>query len=222
MKNLSLAFWFQISIIILMLLVGYLLFDRLPAEMPVHWNTAGEVDSYMPKMKAILLFPAITFVIILLFPLLRKIDPRKDKYILFERPWIVLQTTFVLFFAYIYFITLYITFHPEQSVEIFILAGIGVLFILIGNYLGKIRQNYFIGIKTPWTLNNEEVWNKTHRLAGWCFVVGGLLILINAFLGLSLMIVTLIVTAFVVIVPIVYSYLIYQKLEDKKGQSTDK
>lgn len=189
------------------------MFDKLPDQMPTHWNVAGQVDAYMPKGNAVLLFPAITLVVTLLFPVLTMIDPRKEKYVLFRRPWLILQTVFVLFFAYMYFVSLYLSLNPEILITPFILGGIGVLFIVIGNYLGKVRQNYFVGIKTPWTLDNEEVWNKTQRVGGWAFLFAGIVTLINGFVQWQLVPVMIAVISVAVVVPIAYSYFLYRKLK---------
>jgi uncharacterized membrane protein len=206
------VFVFQLAIVVAMLIAGGLLFDQLPDQIPTHWNIEGQPDAYTDKGTAIYLFPGITFVVALLFPFLSRIDPRKDKYVLFRRPWLILQTVIVLFFAYMYFVTMYLTFHPEQPIERFVFIGIGVLFIAIGNYLGKVRQNYFVGIKTPWTLHNEEVWNKTQRIGGWAFMFAGLAILINAFFMWQLVPVMVVAIAVAALLPIIYSYVIYKKL----------
>ncbi len=196
-----------------MLGTGWFLFDKLPDQMPTHWNIEGQADAYMSKNSAILLFPGITLAIALLFPILSMIDPRKEKYVLFRRPWLILQTVFVLFFAYMYFVSLYIALNPNVPITPFILGGIGVLFIVIGNYLGKVRQNYFVGIKTPWTLHSEEVWNKTQRIGGWTFLFAGIVILINGFVKWQLAAVMIAVIAVAVVVPIIYSYILYRKLK---------
>ena len=213
MKFSSPVFLLQILIVIGMFATGWLLFDQLPEQMPTHWNIAGEVDGYMPKGTAIILFPAITLGIAILFPILSMIDPRKEKYTLFRRPWLILQTVIVIFFAYLYFVSIYLAFNPAVSITPFIFVGIGVLFIVIGNYLGKVRQNYFVGIKTPWTLHSEEVWNKTHRLGSWAFLIAGILILVNGFIQWQLVPVMVAAIIIAAVVPIVYSYILYRKLK---------
>ncbi|MFC1655988.1 SdpI family protein [Patescibacteria group bacterium] len=213
MKFSSPVFILQLLIVAAMLGTGWYLFDQLPDQMPTHWNIEGQVDAYMPKGSAILLFPGITLAVTLLFPLLSMIDPRKEKYVLFRRPWLILQIVIVLFFAYMYFVSVYLALNPEILITPFILGGIGVLFIIIGNYLGKVRQNYFVGIKTPWTLNSEEVWNKTQRVGGWAFMFAGIVILINGFVKWQLVPVMIAVIAIAAIGPIVYSYILYRKLK---------
>jgi immunity protein, SdpI family len=203
----------QLLIVAAMLVTGLILFDSLPDQLPSHWNIAGEVDAYVDKGLGIYLFPGITLAIALLFPILSSIDPRKKKYKAFQRPWHILQMAIVLFFAYIYFVTLYLAFHPEVSIVQFIFAGMGILFIVIGNYLGKVRQNYFVGIKTPWTLDNEEVWNKTQRVGGWSFLIAGLIILINGFVQWQLVASMIVAVSIAAILPIVYSYVLHKRLK---------
>lgn len=207
------VFTLQILVVLGMLIAGWVLFDKLPEQMPTHWNIAGEPDSWMDKNIAIYLFPAITFVIVLLFPILSRIDPRKDKYVLFRKPWLILQMAFVLFFAYIYFVSLYLALNPEVTMTPFIFWGIGILFIVIGNYLGKVRHNYFVGIKTPWTLDNEEVWNKTQRVGGWAFMIAGLMIFTNGFIQWQLVPVMIAAIVIAAVIPIVYSYILYRKIK---------
>lgn len=207
------VFIFQLILVAAMLITGFFLYDSLPAQIPSHWNVAGEVDAYIDKGLGVYLFPGITLAVVLLFPVLSAIDPRKKKYKAFSRPWHILQTAIVLFFAYMYFVTLYLTFHPESSIVQFIFAGIGVLFIIIGNYLGKVRQNYFVGIKTPWTLDNEEVWNKTQRVGGWAFLIAGLIVLINGFVQWQLVASMIVAIGIAAILPIVYSYVLHKRLK---------
>lgn len=202
----------QICTVAAMLIIGLLLWDKLPDMMPSHWNINGEVDSYLPKGTWIFIFPGITLLLVLMFPFFSRIDPKKEKYELFRRPWLILQMVFVGFFAYLYFVTLYIALNPDVPVVGFVFGGIGVMFILIGNYLGKVRQNWFLGIRTPWTLDNEEVWNKTQRLGGWLFLIAGLAIFADAFIQWQLAWVMGITTGIAVVVPIVYSYFIHRKL----------
>lgn len=180
--------------------------------MPSHWNIEGDVDSYLPKGTWIWIFPGITMLLVLMFPFFSRIDPKKEKYELFRRPWLILQMVFVGFFAYLYFVSLYLTLNPSVPITGFIFGGIGVMFVLIGNYLGKVRQNWFLGIRTPWTLDNEKVWNKTQRLAGWLFLIAGLVVFAEAFIQWQIAWMMGVCTAVVVIVPVVYSYFLHRKL----------
>jgi len=122
----------QLLIVAGMLFAGLVLYDSLPDQIPSHWNIAGEVDSYVNKDFGIYLFPGITLFMVILFPILSMIDPRRKKYETFKRSWYILQMAIVLFFAYMYAVTLYLTFHPEVSMIQFVFVGMGILFIVIG------------------------------------------------------------------------------------------
>jgi uncharacterized membrane protein len=203
----------QLLIIAGMLVAGLVLYDSLPDQIPSHWNIAGEVDSYVNKDLGIYLFPGITLFMVILFPILSMVDPRREKYKTFKRSWYILQMAIVLFFAYMYAVTLYLTFHPEASMIKFMFIGMGILFIVIGNCLGKIRQNYFVGIKTPWTLDNEEVWNKTQRMGGLAFLIAGLILLINAFIQWQLVASMIVAILIAAIWPILYSYIVFKRFK---------
>jgi uncharacterized membrane protein len=182
---------------------------------PIHWNIHNQPDNYAHKMWSTLLFPSITLLCAILFKFLPKLDPRKEAYVQFARPWSIIQNVLILFFAYVYFVSILATLDPSYNIGAFIMTGIGVLFVLLGNYLGKVRQNYFVGIKTPWTLASEEVWNKTHRIGGWAFVVAGVMLILNGLLYWHVAVVFTIAIVLAVVVPIVYSYVIFKKLPRK-------
>ncbi len=165
----------------------------------------------MNKTLAVFLFPAIAFALVILFQVISKIDPRKKKYAQFKTAWGMIQTTVIAYFAYLYAVSFYLAMNPDKAIEPFIFVGIGVLLLLIGNYLGKVRQNYFVGIKTPWTLDNERVWNKTNRLAGWLFVGAGIVIILEAIIQLWVAPVIFTVIGIAVVVPIIYSYLLFRQ-----------
>lgn len=205
-------FIIQLCIVASMLIVGFLLWDKLPEMMPSHWNIEGEIDSYMEKSTWIWIFPGITLLMTLLFPFLSRIDPKKEKYQSFRRSWLILQMVFIIFFAYIYFVSLYLTLNPLVPITGFVFGGIGVMFVFIGNYLGKVRQNWFIGIRTPWTLDKEEVWNKTHRLGGWLFLIAGLIIFAEAFILWNVAWVMGVCIGLAALVPVLYSYFLHRKL----------
>lgn len=191
-------------------MIGAWLYPQLPDQLPTHWNINGDVDGWMPKQYATWLFPTINLGILVLFQILPKMDPKHKNYHLFSQPWQVIQTILIIFFAYIYLASLYVTF-KQQPITPFIFYGIGAVFIVIGNYLGKVRQNYFLGIRTPWTLNNEDNWNKTQRFGGWMFVGAGLIILASGifkFYSVSIFFLAVMIAA---LLPMVYSYLLYKK-----------
>jgi len=192
--------------------LGYI-WNNLPEKVPMHWNLKGEIDDWGSKYSLIglvFLLPVLTYVLMLVVP---KIDPKKriesmgGKYDQFKFILVAFMSVVVL---------MYISKNQKLSNPSMIVILIGTLFVFMGNYFKVIKQNYFIGIKTPWTLESEEVWKLTHLLAGKMWVIGGIVIVIcslllpeniNFYFFIS-------ITVVISIVPIVYSYLIFKKLKN--------
>jgi len=203
----------RLAIVALMFIAGAALYKYLPDPMPIHWNFAGQPDSWGAKYWAVWLLPGMALFLTGLFPILAKIDPRHKNYEKFKGAWNGIQTAIVGFLAYAYGVSLYVSVVQAQADMMgrLMLAGIGILFVILGNYMGKVRWNYFVGLKTPWALNDPEVWQKSQRFAGWAFVMGGLVFLFEAWWYQALNWVFGITIACVVIIPTVYSYLVSRK-----------
>ena len=195
------------AIILLPVVVGLLLWNQLPAQMPSHWNADGEIDGWSSKAFVVFGLPCILLAAQWLCILGTAADPKKNNHpekILHLVLWII-PVLGVLLSTITYAVALGKTVQMEVIMPVFI----GILFMIIGNYLPKCKQNYTIGIKIPWTLHSEENWNKTHRLAGRVWMVCGLLMILTGFFGVLWM---FFVLAFLmVLVPLVYSYLLYRK-----------
>ena len=189
------------------ILVGLLLWDKLPEQVPYHWNINGEVDSWVSKTQAVFLMPVVMLALHWVCVFASTADPKSKNYhpksiqlVLWICPILNLViNTMVYGTALGYTI----------SVELLMPLIMGVMFIFIGNLLPKMRQSYTMGIKLPWTLNNEENWNKTHRLAGKIWVGGGIVMLSTALWGNFW--IQMIVTLALVLIPTVYSYCLYRK-----------
>ena len=152
----------------------------------------------------------MSLLLTLLFPVMAKIDPRYKNYEKFQGSWEVIQTAIIGFFAYLQGVIIYITLYPEMQLMMgrFMFAGLGLMFIVLGNVMGKVRWNYFVGLKTPWALNDKEVWQKSQRFGGWAFVIAGLAFLFEAWWYQYLGWFFSLIIGGVVIIPIVYSYLV--------------
>lgn len=198
-------------IVSLMFVASFVYRPVLPEMLPTHWNIRGQIDSYMPKGVAIWMMPAIALLSFLGFYFLPMIDPKKEKYKLFKNEWAIIKTALIGFFAYMQFLTFYIAINPGTNMMPLMFMGLGVLFILLGNYLSKIRQNYFIGFKLPWTLASEDNWNKTHRFASWCYVIAGIITLIEAYFIWYAPVVVFASLILASILPAVYSFLLFKK-----------
>lgn len=202
----------------LLILVGYLfglsVYSKLPSQIPSHWNTAGQIDNYFPRMVGVLLLPTVCLGMLILFEVLPLIDPKKYNYALFLKSYQLFKVVFIVFMLVLYAVTIFVALGFALNVDLIVTSGIGILFMILGNYLSKIQPNYFIGFKLPWTLANDYVWKKTHRLGGWLMFLNGLLILISGFVWPNALGVIIIVTVvLLVVVPSVYAYLIYKNHE---------
>ena len=209
--------WFLLGIIGAMLIFGAIIYPKLPEQVPMHWNAAGEIDGYGSPFAGAFGIPLLTLGILLLFLVIPKIDPRKENYVKFNRVFNILKAFFVLFMVFMYIVTLMAAFDHQVKVDFLVKFALGLLFIVLGNYFGKIRHNYFVGIKTPWTLADETVWNKTHRMAGPFWIAAGIVALVVAFFDhpatFWIFMACLMIAA---IIPTIYSYVIYKNKNANK------
>lgn len=200
--------------------VAAILYPSLPEQIPTHWNAQGEVDGYMKKPGGVIIMPAMavfTFVIMKLIPVISPKGFRIDE---FSDVFGVLQVTLVGFMSIVAILVLMEARGLDVRINEMIIAGIGLLFVIIGNYLGRVRKNFFIGIRTPWTLASDEVWNRTHRIGGRLFILSGVIIWIGAILRLPLTW-TVGVAVGLVLIPVVYSYFLYRKIEGFESDDSD-
>ena len=205
------------SIIILVpIIIGLILWNKLPDKIPTHWNAAGEVDGWSSKAFAVFGLPGFLFAVHWLCLLASSADPKKQN-IEGKVLNIVIWTCPVI--SVLGAVLMYGTaLGMEFRVEKIIPSLVGVVFIVVGNYLPKCKQSYTMGIKLPWTLNDEENWNRTHRLGGKLWVACGVVIILSMFLPNKFMVaIFLSVVATAVFVPTVYSYLIFREKE-KRGE----
>lgn len=198
------------AIVLLPILFGIILWNDLPNVITTHWGADGNADGLSGKAFFVFGFPAILLgihLICLLFTLFDKKQREQNPKALGIVFWI-LPITSLLVNGMMYLVAL----GKEVSAVFFLPALVGASFIFIGNYLPKITQNRTLGIKLPWTFNNEENWNKTHRFAGKVWFIGGFALLLSAFLPTGAMISVLVcIIAALAIIPVVYSYSIYKK-----------
>jgi len=201
----------SVTLIAIALVVGLVLYARLPDPMPSHWNAAGEVDDYMPKFWGIFLMPIIMVVLVPLFLAIPHIDPLKANIAKFRDVFNWFIVGFVVYMLFIYGLTLGAALGYQFNMTYMILPVVGLLFVGVGYMMGRAKRNFFIGIRTPWTLSSETVWDETHKLGSKMFMVAGVVTIISAFLGengIWLLMAALLSAAFV---PIIYSYIIWRR-----------
>lgn len=196
------------------------LYPSLPQQIPTHWNLAGEVDDYTPKPWGVLILPLAAIFVFVVMKLIPVISPKGFRTDQFTGVVNIFTVALVGFMSGVALLVLLAATGRDVHMNEMIFAGVGILFIILGNYLGKVRKNFFLGIRTPWTLASDEVWNRTHRLGGWIFVLIGFFLFLNAFIRLpeGFLIGSIVVFA---LVPVVYSFILYRKVEGFEEENPD-
>lgn len=201
-----------IALIIFSFLVGAFLYSDLPEKIPSHWNIKGEVDAWSSKNFTVLFFPCLILGIFLLMTFIPLIDPLRRNYPKFTLPYFWFRTIFVVFFVLIYLYSLGAALGTKLNINYFIIPAMSILFIVIGIFLPKIKKNYFVGIKTPWTIHSEEVWNKTHQLGGKFFIAAGIIALFGLFFPKYLFPIFIVAILTAALIPVIYSYFVFRKV----------
>lgn len=215
-------------VVVLMAGISFWASGQLPEDnIPVHWNASGVPDRFSDKSEALFLLwllPGISLFGALVFCLLPQIEPMRENLFksrkAYNAVWISTMILFLGVHGGVAFMMLQSAGDQMQSNEFvrIVIAGTGILFIVLGNYLPKTRQNWFLGIRTPWTLSSEYTWEKTHRLAGRLFFVVGFITLLSAFTidGIALVFIVTGSAVSSALISMVYSFLIYRNAPDKR------
>jgi len=156
-----------------------------PAAIPVHWNVSGEVDRYGGRFEGLLLLPFLALAIYLLLRYLPSVDPLRANYARFSGAYTAIRAAVLLLMAGIYGMVIAWVLETPVDMSRLVPAAVGGLFIFFGSVLGKVKPNWFVGIRTPWTLSSARSWERTHRLGGWLFLGVGVLLLLTGVFGLG-------------------------------------
>lgn len=193
------------------MIVGIILWDKLPAEIPTHFDFNNQPDSYSSKAFAVFGMPLLMLAMHIVCILATKVDPKmkgiNDK--VFTMVIYIIPAVSLLICAMIYPVAL----GKDVQVGLIAILFMGLIFTVTGNYLPKCKPSYTVGIKLPWTLEDSENWNKTHALAGKLWFAGGLIIIATSFLESPVIFFTII--AAMVLVPTAYSFILYKNKRDK-------
>ena len=203
-----------IGMIVFALIESLLAYSHLPERVASHWDATGHVNGYMGRFGGAFFLPLLLLGLFILFSIIPMIDPRKQNISKFRTSYDRFIIIFVIFMVYIH--TLMLAFNLGHNFDLTraLLPSLGILFFAVGFIIEKAQPNWFIGIRTPWTLSNDVVWEKTHRLGGLLYKISGVIALLGFFVPTP-------VIFFFVISPIilsslwllVYSYLEFKKLE---------
>jgi uncharacterized membrane protein len=211
-----------LSLIIISTIASFYFYFNFPDQVAIHWNMSGQPDNWSSKGFAAFFFPFFILGLYLMLLFLPKVDPKKEKYKQFGKVYNIFKNIFILFMMSIYFLTSFNSLGYNVPIEIYMPVLSGILFIIIGNYMGKIKINWFLGIRTPWTLSSETVWNQTHRVGGKIFMLVGFILSLMHWWPENLQVLIFISIALIVFFgTFVYSYFLYKK-EEKRNDKLGK
>ncbi len=204
--------WLGVVFVIAALVFSAVVYDRLPERIATHFNVQGEADGWSSRLFGAFGMPVCAAIAVGLCNILPSVLPRRENLLRFEDTYWFMANLIVAFLCAMNVMVLGYALGWPVSAPTFVLLGLGAMFTILGNVLPRTRSNWFMGIRTPWTLDSETVWRATHRLAGRTFVAGGLVTMAAAFLPARLQpvvaVAALVVAGFV---PVVYSYLVWRR-----------
>lgn len=204
----------MVLFVLIALGVGVWLYPQMPARVPSHWDAAGQPNGWVSPFWAVAMWPLLMAGIAVLLRVLPAISPRRFEIRPFAHTYEVLLLAVDAFLLVVGVCAMLAGAGYAVPIPRVVTLAVGALLVVLGNYMGKLRKNFFVGIRTPWTLASDAVWERTHRLGGWLFVVAGLLVVVVGILALPPGWLIGIVAA-AALVPYVYSYLIYRRVEGR-------
>lgn len=209
--------WPGVLALVAAAIFGLVNLERLPAEIATHWNLRGEPDGWSSRLTAVLLLPALGLLMAGLFVVLPKIDPKRANFTLHEKAWWLLSNTALVFLGVLNIFLVGTNLGWPIPFGQVLGVGIGILFLVLGNYITRVRQNWFLGIRTPWTLSSERSWRETHRIGGRLFVAGGLFLVVAALVNKRLPVwVILVAVAVPSVIALVVSYVEWKADQDER------
>lgn len=204
--------WFGFVVLVVAAAMSVWAYPRLPDTVATHWNLRGQPDGYSSRLGAVILMPVVILGLTLLFNVLPRLDPRRDNYEKFRDTYRLLTNGVLAFTLVGHGLMLASGMGYAVQVDRLLPLGVGLLLVFLGNYLTRVEPNWFIGIRTPWTLSSDAVWRKTHRTGGWLFVIGGLAIAAAAFAPRGVFFPVMIATIVVVAaIPAIQSYVLWKR-----------
>jgi len=201
-----------VAVTLLCFAFGVWAYPKMADRVPTHWNFRGEVDGYSSKTFAVFFFPALTMAMYALFLYLPAIDPKRASYKQFEGVYRLIIAAVILFMNGVYLITVMAGLGYAVKVDVLVRLTVSLLIIVIGDQLGRVKPNWFVGIRTPWTMSDEDNWRRTHRFGSKTMVLGGVLSL--ATIPFKSQVAAVLGFAFILVgalVPVLYSYLLFKR-----------
>ena len=203
------------ALFLLILLAAFVwLYPHMPARVPTHWNAQGQINGYMSPFGAVgtpMIVIAILAAITLLLP---AISPRGYEIKPFVSVFVLVMLAVQMFVLISALAVLLNAAGHAVKTPLICMVGAGVLLMVMGNYMGKLRKNFFIGIRTPWTLASDAVWERTHRMGGWLFMLAGVAVIAIALMGAPMLLLAGVVLC-AALIPAIYSYAFYRRMDSR-------
>jgi len=204
--------WYPRVLVMLSAVASIVAYPQLPDRVPTHWGLHGQVDRYGPKWLAVGLFPVFMLVLWGIMRGLPKIDPRRENYVKFQSTYDLLVNAALTMALALQGITIAAAFGVEMPMARVFPLMLGVFFVVLGNALPRARPNWWFGIRTPWTLSNDRVWERTHRVGGYLFVALGIAMVVMIVLPETVALVAMgVLGAATVVSTLVYSYVAWRQ-----------
>jgi uncharacterized membrane protein len=187
-------------------------YPRLPETVVTHWNLRGEPDGYSSRFWAVTIMPLVILAVTGLFRILPKLDPRRENYEKFLSSYWLITNAVLAFLGVAHALLIGYGLGYHVQFDRLMPLSVGLLVAFLGNYLTRVEPNWFVGIRTPWTLSSVTVWRRTHRTGGWLFVFGGIVIALAAFAPRGAVMPIIVATVVVAsVIPVVQSYVLWRR-----------
>ncbi len=208
--------WPQWLLIAAMFVLAAATWGSAPDRIPMHWSIGGQVDRWGGKFEGLFAIPLLSLGIYVLMIVLPRFDPGRANYEAFAGPYTTLRVCIVVLMAALYALIILWVRGVRASIEVWVPLLVGALLVVVGNLLGKLRPNWFVGIRTPWTLSSKLAWSRTPRAGGWLFILLGILMMLCAALRTLWALWTMILAGAVgLLALVVYSYVLWRNDPDK-------
>lgn len=211
--------WFSFSLMLISFILAVYFYQNFPAKVPSHWNINGEVDAYSGPLMGAFMVPVLMIIIYISFLLMPYLDPKKDQYIDFAPVYHKFKELILSFLFVLYFMAGLSGLGYKVNIGMYVPLMIGLMFIIMGFLFKKIKMNWFLGFRTPWTMSSEKVWSKTNKLGGQIMMISGVLMASTGFIPNTFKIIMFIIAiSLLVFVLPVYSYFLYRQEKKEQGE----
>lgn len=185
-------------------------YRKLPSEVVTHWGVGGEPDAWSSPLTAVVVFPAIGLLLLLVFWALPRIDPRREAYTVAGSPYWLLANLVMLVVALLHVVVLGNALGWAIRIPVLVPLMVGGLFIVIGSVMPRMQPSWFMGIRTPWTLSSDEIWVRTHRIGARYWILAGLLLMLTALGGRVWLALGIGGAVVAVLAPVAYSWWLWR------------